>query len=106
MKGICTSPEAAESCTLFGTHASKTTCEPCISQFEVVMSRDINDNKDYLHKRDFKSLPFLRKREGGVPNATSSLESQNEEYIYVKDLTGHVWTYRRGKLWHHQRDGH
>jgi hypothetical protein len=72
----------------------------------VVMSRDINDNKDYLHKRDFKSLPFLRKREGGVPNATSSLESQNEEYIYVKDLTGHVWTYRRGKLWHHQRDGH
>jgi hypothetical protein len=43
------------------------------------MSHDINDDKDYLHRRDFKSLPFLGKREGGVLNATSSLESQDEE---------------------------
>jgi hypothetical protein len=49
------------------------------------MSHDINDDKDYLHRRDFKSLSFLEKREGGVLNATSSLESQ-DEYTYVKDL--------------------
>lgn len=86
MEGICTSPGAAESSTLFGTNASKATCEPCVSQFEVVMSHDINDDKDYLHRHDFKSLPFLGKREGGVLNATSSLESQDEEYTNVKDL--------------------